>query len=199
MRFGYFLFSFTLVSGCATATYTPPVARDYSNRLVVHKSFDKTWEDLIGYASETFFSIDNFEKASGLLTLTFGAGDASRFVDCGKFSGGPKNYEGSYVQYIQSTASAKLDGKMNLRVRSVGPEDTELTVNARYIFTIPSTTSTNFLTGAPVTYSASVFSFDSRSSDTQFISGASPGTPPSRTCQPTGEAENSIMRGINRQ
>ena len=74
------------ISACATvppATYTAPTPKDYSNTITVNRDFSQTWENLIGYASQTFFAIENFEKDSGLLTLSFGSGNVSRFVDCG--------------------------------------------------------------------------------------------------------------------
>jgi hypothetical protein len=74
----------TSLYGCATGTYTPPTTAqlpDYER--TVDKSFDETWASLIDYSSGTFFGIDRFEKASGLLTLTFGSGEPTRFIDCG--------------------------------------------------------------------------------------------------------------------
>ena len=57
------------------ATYTPP---DESNpvtnySVTVDKGFETTWDALMDYAVSTFFRVVNYEKESGLLTLSFGA------------------------------------------------------------------------------------------------------------------------------
>jgi hypothetical protein len=170
----------------------------------VKQSFSKTWESLISYASKTFFSIENFEKDSGLLILSFGVGDASRFVDCGYYSGGPTGFSGPYVRYLQQGASATLQGKMNLRVRTINPEETEVSVNARYIFVRPPSQASvlvpNYLTGTfqtqYVTIPGTTWTFDSKSVDTQMVANVSAGTEPTRTCQPTGTAESEILKGV---
>lgn len=182
--------------GCVSGSYTPPSQSSYSNSIVVQQSFDETWESLISYASASFFGIENFEKESGLLTLSFGADDAEPYIDCGRFqfNAGANNFNGPYVQWAQLNNNATLDGRMNLRVRRLSSARSEVTVNARYIFSTPAMV---FGTGIyaqrvpPVTWS-----FDSGSSDTNTVPNPVAGTPNTRTCVPTGRAEREILNAL---
>lgn len=186
------LFAVTL-AGCASGTYTPPAALDataMSNERVVNKSYGATWDSLIDYASGTFFAIDNFEKASGLLTLSFGSADPSKYIDCGQFQAqqGARKVDMPYVDYLKSSFNASLQGKMNIVVRSIGPNKTSVKVNARYVFSYPSSQAG----------SGQTWTFDSGSQATVIPSNAISGSITTRTCRPTYFAEKSILEAIKR-
>lgn len=74
-----------LILGCVSAKYTPPIVdnshENYSR--TINKSFDDTWKALIQHSASTFFGIENFEKESGLITLSFGASNPSDFITGG--------------------------------------------------------------------------------------------------------------------
>jgi len=109
-RAGFSAVCFALIlSGCATNSYTPPssLAKDEAkHEVMVNKSFDATWASLIDYASGTFFAIDNFEKASGLITLSFGAADPSHFIDCGQMVA--PIFQGSFATFMATEWNATL-------------------------------------------------------------------------------------------
>lgn len=197
-RIAVILASSVMVAGCQSGQYTPPIAQDYSNTVVVNKPFDAVWGDLVSYASGSFFGIKNFEKESGLLTLSFGAGDASRYIDCGNFSveQGANSFNGTYVQWVQQTSDAELNGAMNLLVRPLDRNNTEVVVNARYIFTIPSVVIGSGIYAQRIP--TMTWSFDSRTQDTRAVYNAVPGTSATRTCQPTGVAEQEILTGVQK-
>ena len=68
------VFVLTLINSCATInniTYIEPTRQDYSKSKNFNHSGDKVWSALIDYATESFFSINTYEKDSGLMTLSF--------------------------------------------------------------------------------------------------------------------------------
>mgnify|MGYP000014564951 CR=1 FL=1 len=192
------LCSFAIITSCVTpipqqeqvGAYSPPdlsVMGKYSE--TIDKNFDDTWTAVIDFVSVSSFSIDNFEKDSGLITLTFGISDSGRYIDCGSYSssgGSVYNFEGQYVDYINGTSrlGSSLSGKMNISIRSVSDSKTNVRVNARY----------NWVTGTngPVA-ERNNYSFDTGNSATIFVSNKTVGTIPTRTCVPTYYAESSVI------
>lgn len=172
-----------LLVGC-TATYAPPVQTDFDPSMktrVVDKSFDETWQTLIEYAAGTFFGLDNYEKDSGLLTLSFGASNPSQFIDGGSWKSQSPRFEGTYVDYVATYLGGRLDGKMNIVVTPVDAEHTRVTVNARYVF------------GAT---SGMAWVFDTGGSATVVPSNQALGTTNSRTIVPTHYAEQMILSAL---
>ena len=184
------------LAGCVSGTYTPPKPMEISNRLIVDQPFDKTWDNLISHASASFFGIENFEKDSGLLTLSFRAGDADSYIDCGSFavSTAARTYNGSYVRWTEIENAGTLEGRMNLRVRPVSRNQTEVIVNARYVFSTPRQTTGSGATAR--TLPAVRWVFESRTQDTQSVPSPVPGTMTTRTCQSTGRAERDILDAL---
>jgi len=180
--------------GCATGTYTPPqaAAEPPQYERVVKKSFDDTWTSLIDYTSQAFFGIDRFEKASGLMTLNFGSSEPARFIDCGhmKAQGAAQSIDMPYAKYVNDRFGAKLDGKMNIVVRSLDPKRTLVRVNARYIFIVPAQT----LPQIP----SQTWTFDSGGEATIHVLGATAGTSPTRTCRPTYAAERAVLDAVSK-
>ncbi len=78
------------------------------------------------------------------------------------------------------------------------PYHTKVSVNARYILNMSGTVySYNYMTGqstpSPVN---NTWSFDSNTRQTVNVQNATPGIIPTRTCQPTGEAESDVIDAI---
>lgn len=182
-------FVILLVDGCMTATYVKPTHVDKKEKYTVsvNKDFDQVWKQLIEYSASTFFSIDNYEKDSGLITLTFGASRPSEFITGGQWkSTGIKNFEGDYVKCLSMYRNGKLNGKMNIVVSKNSNHETRIIVNARYIFSIPSTQQSRSMT----------WSFDTGNCDTIKVANPAQGTRPYRTMCPTYKAENAIINAV---
>jgi len=181
--------SLVFSSGCATASYAPPGtgAGNASNEVTVERSFDEVWTALVDYASSTFFAIKNFEKASGLMTVSFGSGSLTDFINCGTWNA--LAFRGPYVNYLKTGADTQFDGSMNIRVKAVTAMRTSVRVNARYVLTSVRTAPG----GAPV---RDTWAFDSGGSATVAVQFPAAGTTPARTCAPTGLAEETILKGI---
>ena len=187
------------ISSCAvpqtSAHYAPPeTAPPWANEIVLNATYDQVWEALIDHASSTFFAIDTFERDSGLMTLSFGASDVDRFIDCGYIAIWQGNsgtlFDGPYLEYIQGNFDNRLQGQMNIVVRPRGGFQTEVRVNARYVYTV---TADSWTGSRPM-----VFSFDSNGTDTVAVDPRAQlgGSASQRTCQPTSVAENSVIEGI---
>ena len=67
--------------------YVPPSIDDtnFKNSVITNKNFDETWTSITDFINDSFFKIENLEKDSGLLTLSFGSKEPENFIDCGDF------------------------------------------------------------------------------------------------------------------
>ena len=191
-----------LLSSCAGVPaqkieYIEPIQKDYSKNLEFDNSSEDVWSALVDYAAESFFAINTYEKDSGLMTLSF-TSTPERYIDCGEWvvNGNSNNY----VQFMRMRpgTSVNLNGIMNIRVVQRDSETTSLSVNARYILNVSSAGSVyNAWTGVSTPTSwTDTYSFDSKTTETVYISNPSTGTQPTRTCGPTGEAETTILEGV---
>lgn len=182
------------ITGCTTGSYTAPNTTEVKPfETVVNASYDTVWTALIDHASQNFFAIDNFEKDSGLLTLSFGSSTPSRFVDCGHWVvSGMKTYNGLYVDYLNQYG-AVLSGKMNVTVRKLSEAKISVRTNARYILTRSGVSMPNTIYATPFN---DTWTFDSGSSATIQVSNAAAGTAPYRTCKPTYVAEQSVINAV---
>ena len=73
----------------ATGSYAPPpavVSASEPRVIQLDQPFEDVWHALISYSGSAFFGIDNFEKASGLLTLSFTAETPSLYVTGGRLT-----------------------------------------------------------------------------------------------------------------
>lgn len=180
-----------MLSGCATGLYYPPeplTPPPVKNDATTNKSFDTAWSTLIDHASSNFFSIDNFEKASGLITLSFSAADAGKYIDCGRMTAEAmgRKIDEPYADYMANRNGARLTGKMNIVVKSLGPTTTQIKVNTRYVFTAPATARSQ----------ANTWAFDTGGESTIVVSSPLANTAPTRTCRPTHVIEKSIIDAI---
>jgi len=176
-----------LLCGCATTNYVdyvpPSDIEEEIMSTTIDRDFDTVWTSIIDHISSTFFSIDNFERASGLITVEFGASNPEEFVNCGQFTASwTENYQsydfnGTYTEFISIYRRGSLSGRMNITAREISDNQTQVRVNARYILTADSGT----------------WSFDSGSSASINVSQTSNSI---RTCNPTYKAESSILDAV---
>ena len=135
-----------LLSSCAVekeklteniGKYVPPNIDDtnFKNYTITNKNFDETWNSVIDFVNDSF-KIENLEKDSGLLTLSFGSKEAEKFIDCGDFeytlffTG--EEFKGSYIDYAKSGLLAVLEAKMNINIEKIDNESTKLSINTNY-------------------------------------------------------------------
>ncbi len=145
-----------LVGGCASAThqYTPPTSLSTpENEVVLNEPFEVVWDRMVKNLSADFFVINNIEKVSRLMNISFSASSPGRYVDCGRTRRTFTNLQGELVyEYAAADSSrytwtdgrgvalnivrtTKLDGRTNIYVAPEGGK-TVVRVNTRYIVNI---------------------------------------------------------------
>lgn len=163
-------------------TYNSPTQVSYNpddRARTINKGFDEVWTALIEYVSSTFFAIKSFEKASGLFTAQFGSGNPSQFVDCGYIKSVTKNYEGPVVDGFEKFGSINLDGAMNIFVKPISDNITQVRISARYILQAKDGTSSQ------------TWTFDTGGEDIKQFEAVV------IACRPTYKAERTILDGID--
>ncbi len=181
------------LSSCAVTNvgkYVPPNTENttFTNSVISNKNFDDTWTSVIDFISGSFFNIENFEKDSGLLTLSFGSREAENFIDCGDFEASLANgeeFKGPYTEYALTSLYAVLQAKMNINIRKVDNESTKIRINTNYVFTTE-----------PGTRFQHTYNFVSGGYKKIKVRNAIAGTIPTRTCKSTNFAENAILNVI---
>ena len=194
-----------LLSSCAVEVekirenvgkYFPPNIDDtnFKNSIITNKNFDETWNSVSDFVSDSFFKIENSEKDSGLLTLSFGSREPENFIDCGDFeytlffTG--EEFKGSYIDYAKSGLLAVLDAKMYINIRKIDNESTKISINTNYTF------STQHALGYYDPKLNQTYSFVSGGYQTIDVINPISGSIPTRTCKSTNFAENSILNAI---
>lgn len=144
-----------MLAACATSTvnYTPPVSVAVSNSKVTPAAFEPTWDKLVRELSSDFFVINNIDKASRLINISFSSNHPSEFVDCGrsvrtfKNARGERRYDYAAADSSEFTAAnkqgtafnyrrtTKLDGRTNIYVAPEGT-GTVVTVNSKYVLNV---------------------------------------------------------------
>lgn len=172
-----------LLASCNTIdqfSYTPPHTPPTSTpERVIPLPFDHVWSELIDSVGKAFFAIDNFEKDSGLLTLSFTTSPFSTAVTGGNvkvhfddssaaageafWTGVSRpattiRFDGDYADWVQQYLRGTFTGRMNIVVRQDSATSTRVTLNTRFIVTattiqgaIVSTTSWAWNTGEAAT------------------------------------------------
>ena len=171
------------LASCVTTGYTPPTSKNSAkNTFTINKSYDETYSSLVDVLASTFFAIDNFDKASGLITLSYSAsGDVSKYIDCGNWvNENPLypnlNFDGKYEDYLVRNFNDSLNGRLNIVVKSISKNQTKLVVNSRYSF--------------------GDFTFTGVEDALVRVNNSAIKDNPVRICRPTGYVENLIAEKI---
>ena len=173
--------------------YVPPNIEDtnFKNSIITNKNFEETWTSVVDFVNDSFFKIENLEKDSGLLTLSFGSKEPENFIDCGDFeytlffTG--EEFKGSYIDYVKSGLLAVLEAKMNINIQKIDNESTKITINTNYLF------STQHALGYYDPKLNQTYSFVSGGYQTIDVINPISGSIPTRTCKSTNFAENAIF------
>ena len=191
-----------LLSSCAVekeklteniGKYVPPNIdnTNFKNSTISNKNFDETWNSLIDFVNDSFLKIENLEKDSGLLTLSFGAKEAEKFIDCGDFeytlffTG--EDFKGSYIDYAKSGLLAVLEAKMNINIQKIDNKSSKISINTNYTY------STQHALGYYDPKLNQTYSFVSGGYQTIDVINPIKGSIPTRTCKSTNFAENAIF------
>lgn len=153
MRLALTFFSLAFLAGCAGKyDYVRPSSYGTtSNSKVVDKPRDAVWAASVPALSKQFFVINNIDKASGLINVSY-SGDPERYVDCGRITSFVQNARGertydfpgakAHMAYEVMNPGAglffierkmALEGRVNLIFEEVSPTQTRVTANTRYV------------------------------------------------------------------
>ena len=155
-----------LITSCASA----PILQDFSyqdgqetrieNRVILDEDFDLVWNRLVGNLSKTFYVINNIDKESRLINVSFNLNDKlSDYVDCGKtsrsFQLGDLNEVITYkvanssnyftesnvppnpnITYLKMYRDTSLEGRANIYVAPETTGETTVMINNRYVVSI---------------------------------------------------------------
>jgi hypothetical protein len=204
---GFAMVGLLALTGCAGKfTYVRPTASAQANGnvKVIDKPRDVVWAAAVPELGKQFFVINNLDKSSGLINVSY-SGDPRKYVDCGQMTSYVKNARGERT-YSFPAASAnetyetmtnghllfvnrrmELDGRMNLIFEEVGPNQTRVSANTRYI--VKRDANFRDVEGRSANRSDSV-SFNSNSMGT--FAGASEGNE-SPACVANGELEREVL------
>jgi hypothetical protein len=199
------------ISACAgKIDYVRPTAQvtPFSNVKTVDRPREAVWNTSVPELSKQFFVINNLDKSSGLMNISY-TGDPERYIDCGRITSYVKNVRGERT-YDFAGAKAQqtfeilnpsiglfvidrrmnLEGRVNLVFEEVGPNATRVTANTRYVAT-RAQVGRNAANNFPQTSTDSI----------SFNSGGGASFPPnaqgnSTECVSTGALEREILSAI---
>jgi hypothetical protein len=142
------------VSGCATTTdYTPPGRVAVTNSIKVERPFDAVWDQMVKELSGDFFVINNIDKNSRIINISFSSNHPSDYVDCGRtahesnslFNGGITQYNTADSATVRANdaigrsytfkRTTRLEGRTNIYVAPEG-DGTSVIVNTKYVLGI---------------------------------------------------------------
>lgn len=82
----------SFLGGCAsvpqsTHDYRAPTTKYATiNEMKVEQPFDEVWDKFVKNLATSFFAINNIEKASRIINVSFSTDNPERYVDCGETS-----------------------------------------------------------------------------------------------------------------
>ncbi|EJE4708367.1 hypothetical protein ASV39_001573 [Vibrio parahaemolyticus] len=143
-----------LLSGCAgKVDYTQPTnTYKTNNSVTVNMPRSAVWKNMIPSLGGTFFVINNLDKDSGFINISY-SGDPEKYIDCGVIDSyvmnarGERNYNfpaaSSYQEYetmengnlLFIKRKMNLEGRANIIVQDISSDSTLVTVNTRYVVT----------------------------------------------------------------
>jgi hypothetical protein len=156
-----------LVAGCATQgvntyTYTPATSHIIKNEKTVPRPHAAVWDELVRELSKSFYVINNIERESRIINVSFNSNSPSDYVDCGRtvrtYTESDKREVFHYAvaesarykiagdsqprpeikTYAFVTRQPSLDGRSNIYV-APDPSDsgkTLVSVNTRYVVSV---------------------------------------------------------------
>ena len=142
------------LAGCAGKVdyIRPDQVKAAENTKVVERNRDAVWAAAIPELSKQFYVINNLDKPSGLINISY-SGSPEKYMDCGRVSSYVKNARGertynfaaaSPMQSYETMTNGNLffyertmalDGRINLIFEEIGPNQTRITANTKYVVT----------------------------------------------------------------
>jgi len=142
------------IVGCAgKVDYIPPSTIPRAdNSKIINKPREVVWNVAVPALGKQFFVINNLDKSSGLMNLSY-SGDPENYIDCGRVISYVKNVRGERTYDFPGAKAEQtyevmrqpdlfvvrrkmsLEGRINLVFEDAGPDQTKVSVNTRYVVT----------------------------------------------------------------
>lgn len=138
-------------AGCSKQIITHEQPEQYAvkNARVFDAPYDKVWKATVDAIASSFWTLDNIEKDSGILTLSYACNDATPWVDCGKTHnvvtmGIQDIVFDSATPYVALKAAndmgnvwdverrVSMFAKSNVLVKKITANQTKVTINTNY-------------------------------------------------------------------
>ena len=199
-----------LLSACAgtTVNYTPPNSLSQSNppEKIIDDDFETVWDQYVKELSKSFFVINNISKESRIINVSFSANDPTKYADCGTTtvaSKHPARGTQTFTYLAAGNAShwvgvdgtnhimdrvrqTDLEGRANIYIAPIGPSQTLLRANARYVL------------GIHVKMSGvTAYHQETSNSSVSFSTQEAGTTPDGITCVSKGVFENDLLSAAN--
>lgn len=159
--------SLTAITGCATQgvnayKYNEPVQSKVENEITVDASYSSVWDKLVRQISKSFYVINNIDKESRIINLTFSTNKPEQYIDCGRTNrtytqgdkvekfvyevaassdykaAAPEQPHPSWASYHMIHRRTNLEGRSNIYIAPSDKDNskTVVSVNTRYIWTV---------------------------------------------------------------
>lgn len=119
-----------LLQDCATTKTAPApaVVRVWSKERIITKPFDKIWQSTIELLATYNMPIKNLDKTSGFISTEYKeiTGDPSQYMGC----------NGSSYTFSGKVELTNKGGNMNILVKRISDDSTQVTVNCFYSCTM---------------------------------------------------------------
>lgn len=156
-----------VVAGCATqgvsnVDHVQSTMVPVKNEKEVEDSYSAVWDRLVRELSKSYFVINNIDKESRIINLSFISDDPSEYVDCGRTTrvyregeltetvryetAGPATFKvpdsrrehPAIVNFMVVKRTPKLEGRTNVYLAPVtnAPGKTTVSVNTRYVLSV---------------------------------------------------------------
>jgi hypothetical protein len=209
--------------GCATAgrsayQLTPAPSQEVANEVLIDKPFEQVWDQLVAQLAKSFYVINNIDKASRLINVSYSSETPELYIDCGQshreYRRGSESQDYDYPVAASSTykyagsvgaypvtsiveRKTRLEGRANIYVAPEG-EQTRVSVNVKYILTITVTGESvrENLLGTPVERAPigpSISTVDFSTNQANKTNLGTVAEPLYFTCYSTGRLEQGIL------
>ncbi len=156
-----------LLCGCASPgkssfTSLSNTKKDIVNEVTINNQYSETWDKLVRELSKSFYVINNIDKESRIINVSFSTESPDEYIDCGRtrrtFSLADMNetydyavadsstykyaiekqFHPSFADYSVVNRKTTLEGRANIYIapNDKNPRSTNVSVNTRYIFKI---------------------------------------------------------------
>jgi hypothetical protein len=155
-----------VASGCVTSGRSdfdylaPPTQAAPKHEIQVNEPFDVVWDRMVGRLATGFFVINNIDKASRLINVSYSSDSPGQYIDCGRSS---RNFlfngeRQTYTYEVSDSATFKVtktwgplnnlpivqevsrntsvEGRINLYVAPISELVTKVSANVKYVFQV---------------------------------------------------------------